>query len=92
MHWLPISGEDSQHFPLHLGIRVTKENNTVRYWMEQCFTFIEKVQSKISFSSGYQAPMASRSLPVANAEQVDYTRPSCAVVEETLSPPLGGQI
>ena len=30
--------------------------NTVRPWIEQCFTHIEKRQSKISFSSGHWSP------------------------------------
>lgn len=44
---------------MHLDIGAAKENNTGKQWMEQCFTHIEKGQSKISFSSVCQSTMAN---------------------------------
>ena len=49
---LSIAGEDFKHVcPLHLSTGVTKENRAVKNWMTQCFTYIKKIYSKISFSS-----------------------------------------
>lgn len=41
--------------------------------MEQCFTHIEKIKSKISFSRG--------SFPKAKIEYFAYIHPSCAIVQ-----------
>lgn len=76
MHWSPIPGKDSKQFcPLSLGIRVAKENNTVKHWMEEGSTYIEKRQSKITFNGGLQFPMASGSLPVTGCRAVHLCTP-----------------
>lgn len=90
MQQLSIPGEESKHFcPLRLGIGVTKENTALN---GTTLYYIEKRQSKISFSSGYQSPMANRSFPVASTGQLAYTHPSCATIERTQSLPSGGHI
>ena len=51
------------------------------------FTHTEKRQSKISFSTGCRASMASGSLQAANTGRLTWMHASCATGEE-LAPPL----
>lgn len=75
-----IPGMQSKHFcPLYLSIEANK--NTVKYWVEQCFTRIEKKQGQIIFSSEHQSPLAGESILAANKEQIAYAYPSCATVQ-----------
>lgn len=56
--------------------------SVVKHWKKQHFNSIEKRQSKISFSSMYWLPMASVSLPEADAGKFAYTHPFYSTVEE----------
>lgn len=57
VHQLPVPVGNSKHFcQLHIGIRVTRENNTVKHWREQYLTHIERKQSKIRSNLGVGPP------------------------------------
>lgn len=51
------SPNDSSH--CILVTRVTKENSTVKYWMDKAFIHLEKKQGKISSNSEQQLPRGS---------------------------------
>lgn len=89
MHQLP-SPEDSKHCcQLNLGIGVTKENRTVKHWLEPHFTYTEKRWSNISFSSRHQSLVISGSLLSTHAGKFAYTYPSHATVKRNSVPSLG---
>lgn len=48
--------------------------------------------SKISFNSGHQCPMARRSLPAGDTGHFAYTRPSHATANGALSPSCGREM
>lgn len=65
--------------PLHLGIWVAKENRQLSIGWNNAL-YMEKRQSKISFSLGHWSLTASRALPVANIGQFAYAHPSAAIM------------
>lgn len=86
MHWSPILGDVSKpFFPLHLGIKVAKENISVKHSVEQYFIDAENRQRKSSCNS-WQS-MTSGLLPVATTGQLVYMYLSWATVEGICSLP-----
>lgn len=58
-----------------------EKHNTVKRWMGQSFTHVEKRQRKISFSNGRRCPMANGPLPAAYTEQFTCRHSSHPPVE-----------
>lgn len=79
---MPTNRKRSSYTSAHclLVLRSLRKIQSIKHWMEQCFTYREKRQGKISFSGGCRSPKASGSLQATHAEQFTYT--SWAPVEE----------
>ena len=61
-----------------------EKHDALKHGMKQYFTHVTMAQSKITFSSWHQSPMAGRSLLAADAGPLACTYPSCATKQRTM--------